>query len=74
MAQNSSVPVLGIDTNEAFSQGVLGSHLINYKHRQELVEKIVDALDKPNKREFNKRSRIVFEIEKEIPDQKDANG
>lgn len=74
MAANSSIPVWGIDTNESFTHSQLSGNSINYKHRQDLAEKLMLNLDKPENREFNKRTRILFEVEQEIADQKDAAG
>lgn len=48
---------------------------MNFKHSKETTEKILKALDQPEKRQFQKRTRILFEGEKEIAsDKKDESG
>jgi len=63
MAKTSGVPILGIDTNEAFAHGQLSSNSINFRHSKEIAEKLLKCLDQPDKREFKKRTRILFEAE-----------
>jgi NAD kinase len=45
MATNQSVPLLGIDTNEAFAHGHLGGNVINFKHKKEIAENLLKCLD-----------------------------
>lgn len=52
LAKTSQTPVLGIDTSEAFAHSVLSGNAMNFKHSKENAEKILKALDQPDKRQF----------------------
>lgn len=45
LAKTSSVPILGIDTNEAFAHSQLSGNSMNFKYSKENAEKILKALD-----------------------------
>lgn len=50
MAKNNTVPLLGVDTREAFNYGHLHGNITNSKHSKAISQKLIEYLDKPEKR------------------------
>jgi hypothetical protein len=60
--ENSSIPILGINTDPSRSTGHLCTQKIYYDKREKQIERIFDQLEKDNF-EYFYRQRINFQME-----------
>ena len=61
LIQNSSTPIMGINTARNVYTGALNSQFIDHENREEHSMEILESMEDASAVEFKKRSRILYE-------------